>query len=92
MAFAFVYISEAHAAGEWPVGHDVPVNQPKNSAERVTVDMPEATNFHKAYACWPLRWYTIGAEDQKLDTIAQPRKSAYHLQELIAWVLAQAVP
>lgn len=35
--FGFVYIFEAHAADEWPVGHDVIVNQPKTSAERLVV-------------------------------------------------------
>ena len=37
VTFAFVYISEAHAADEWPVGHNVPINQPKTSPERLEV-------------------------------------------------------
>ena len=37
MVFAFVYISEAHAADEWPVGHSVSINQPTSSAERVEI-------------------------------------------------------
>ena len=37
MTFVFVYISEAHAADEWPVGHGVSINQPRTSAERVEV-------------------------------------------------------
>ena len=37
MVFGFVYISEAHAANEWPVGHDVIVNQPETSEERLVV-------------------------------------------------------
>lgn len=37
MVFGFVYISEAHAADEWPVGHDVIVNQPRTSAERLVL-------------------------------------------------------
>ena len=37
MTFAFVYISEAHAADEWPVGHDVAINQPTTSMERVAI-------------------------------------------------------
>lgn len=109
MVFAFVYISEAHAEDEWPVGHDVLVNQPKTSAERLAVaheklsdlgigeeflrmvDMPEENNFHKMYACWPLRWYTVGADRRQLTTIAQPKDSGYDLKELIAWVVSQAV-
>jgi hypothetical protein len=37
VVFAFVYISEAHAADEWPVGHCVHINQPKSTAERIAV-------------------------------------------------------
>lgn len=37
MVFVFVYISEAHAADEWPVGHNVKIDQPKNTEERILV-------------------------------------------------------
>lgn len=35
MTFAFVYIAEAHASDEWPVGHAVHIKQPKSTKERV---------------------------------------------------------
>lgn len=35
--FVFVYISEAHAADEWPVGHSVHIDQPKTTDERLVV-------------------------------------------------------
>jgi len=37
VTFVFVYIAEAHAADEWPVGHSVCINQPKSTTERVAV-------------------------------------------------------
>jgi hypothetical protein len=104
-----VYISEAHAADEWPVGHCVPINQPKTSAERLfvaqrqlevlgvgeefirLVDLAEENYFHKAYACWPFRWYTIGSDGCQLTSIAQPRSSGYVVQELVSWIMDQII-
>ena len=37
MVLVFVYISEAHAADEWPVGHYANINQPKTTEERRSV-------------------------------------------------------
>ena len=31
----FVYIAEAHAVDEWPVGHPVHICQPKSTMERI---------------------------------------------------------
>lgn len=107
MAFAFVYTSEAHASDEWPVGHEVIVNQPKTSSERVALAQekladlgvsdefirmvdPVDNKFHNRYACWPLRWYTVGAGGRRLTSIAQPRNSGYDVKELVGWVVEQA--
>jgi hypothetical protein len=108
VTFAFVYISEAHATDEWPVGHNVVIDQPKSSAQRLAianeklaylgvggeflllVDLAEDNNFHKTYACWPLRWYTIGANGRRLTTIAQPCDTGgYDVRELVSWVVSQ---
>jgi len=37
VVFAFVYISEAHASDEWPVGHCAFIQQPKSTVERIAV-------------------------------------------------------
>jgi len=107
VTFAFVYITEAHAADEWPVGHCVAINQPKTSADRLAiaqrqlkvlgvgeefirlVDLAEENNFHETFACWPFRWYTVGPENRRLTTIAQPRRSGYDVREFISWVVEQ---
>lgn len=107
MTFAFVYISEAHATDEWPVGHNVVVEQPKTTSERIElaekklaelgvgdeficlVDLAEENSFHKAYACWPIRWYTVAPNTRQLSTIAQPRCSGYDMRELISWIVSQ---
>lgn len=110
VTFAFVYISEAHAADEWPVGHCVCINQPKSTTERIQVaqqkltelgigdefirlvDLAEENNFHNAYACWPLRWYTVdSSESRRLTSIAQPRLSGYDIRELVTWIVSQVL-
>lgn len=45
MVFAFVYISEAHAADEWPVGHCVKIDQPKSTKERIAVAQQRLTEL-----------------------------------------------
>lgn len=109
MAFVFVYISEAHACDEWPVGHGVQVNQPTSTQDRIAVaeqklaelgvgdefirlvDFAEENNFHQAYACWPLRWYTLASSKSRMmTTIAQPRHSGYDMRELVSWIVTEA--
>ena len=56
------------------------------------VDDVESNGFHAAYACWPLRWYTVAAgSGRQLTSIAQPRASFYDMRELISWVASTAV-
>ena len=52
------------------------------------VDSAEDNNFHKAYASWPFRWYTIGP-DGRLTTIPQPGNSGYEIREFVQWVVRQ---
>ena len=109
MTFAFVYISEAHATDEWPVGHNVEVKQPKTTSDRIAlaeeklaelgvgdefirlVDLIDNNSFHNAYACWPIRWYTVEPNSRRLSTIAQPRCSGYEMKELISWIVSKTV-
>ena len=56
------------------------------------VDDVESNGFHAAYACWPLRWYTVAAgPGRQLTSIAQPRASGYDINELISWIVRTAV-
>jgi len=72
--FLAVYISEAHAQDEWPLGNIVCLNQHKTMEERLEVaktfkekydfqipllvDTMENTLDNK-YACWPERFFII---------------------------------
>jgi len=74
-AFAAVYITEAHARDEWPVGPKVSFcDQPKTLSERLaladklnkSIDfaLPVVVDgmenaFMKTFAAWPFRYYII---------------------------------
>jgi len=72
--FLVIYIAEAHAADEWPVGDPLKIMQPKSTLERVGVAsafkkdysfllpllVDTATNeFERTYSAWPIRFYVI---------------------------------
>jgi hypothetical protein len=85
-----VYISEAHAADEWPVGKAIScVNQPKSIEERVQVakrfvakhdyQIPMLVDnmdntFLTTFAPWPYRYYAI--HNGRLVFKAQPDAEA----------------
>jgi len=69
-----VYITEAHAQDEWPIGDPLQINQPVTDAERVGVARQFAEDyeiqlpvlvdsvsnqFEEAYAAWPIRFYVL---------------------------------
>jgi hypothetical protein len=70
-----IYISEAHAADEWPLSNKYVINQHKTIEERleavklleseIKLEMPiyldslELPNFEKTYFCWPDRGFII---------------------------------
>eukprot|EP01090_Pellita_catalonica_P012362 TRINITY_DN2661_c0_g1_i1.p1 TRINITY_DN2661_c0_g1~~TRINITY_DN2661_c0_g1_i1.p1 ORF type:complete len:125 (-),score=20.05 TRINITY_DN2661_c0_g1_i1:170-544(-) len=77
VAFLGVYIVEAHAVDEWPVGDPLSITQPISDAERCGVArefvryykpqyemvVDKVTNeFSRKYSAWPIRFYVI---DQK---------------------------
>lgn len=73
--FAFVYITEAHAQDEWPIGSVYSSkNQPKTLEERLaladsllgTHSLPTFVDtmenaFEAQYASWPLRFFVLNA-------------------------------
>jgi len=72
--FLAVYIVEAHAIDEWPVGDPLKVTQPRTIAERcgvarafvqeyglkvpMVVDQLD-NNFSEQFAGWPVRFYVV---------------------------------
>jgi len=90
--FLTIYIVEAHAVDEWPVGDPLKVSQPLSTVERcgvarsfvkeynyqipVLVDLID-NNFSETWAAWPIRFYVV--EDKRnLVYKAQPdEKNTY---------------
>lgn len=94
-----VYITEAHAKDEWPMGKTVCYLQPKTFEERlkiakdfleqkqlrwpITVD--GITNaFQDAYAAWPERLYIV--EGKKMVYIGQPGPYGFIVSEVEQWL------
>jgi len=86
-----VYIVEAHAMDEWPVGDPLKITQPLSTAERcglarsftksyelkvpMLVDCID-NNFSTDWAAWPVRFFVV--QDKKLIFKAQPdHKNTY---------------
>jgi len=85
-AFLAVYITEAHAVDEWPMGTEISVcSQPKNSPDRIALANSYRQQFHlevpllvdaidnqfeKTFAAWPFRFFIV--IDGKLVMKAQP--------------------
>jgi len=97
-----VYICEAHAADEWPIGSSVAIKQHKTIEERraacmtclqeLDVRMPTvldsiSNSFNDTYACWPLRFYLI--HNGVLEVVAQPENGAYDPLEIDRWLSAK---
>lgn len=91
MDFLLVYIAEAHADDEWPIGSDLVFNQPKTIQDRnqivgkflsetdfkwPTVMDNENNQFDEIYAAWPLRFYII--KNNRLTYIAAPENGGYY--------------
>jgi len=82
ISFLAVYIVEAHAIDEWPVGDPLKVTQPKTIAERCGVarafvgeyklQLPMVVdqldnNFSEKFAGWPVRFYVVQRETKTDD-------------------------
>jgi len=83
--FLTIYIVEAHAIDEWPVGDPLKITQPLTTAERVGVarafvqeynfKLPMLVDtiqnpFSETFAAWPIRFFVV--EDGKIIYKAQP--------------------
>lgn len=100
VSFVVVYITEAHAADEWPVGKTVSfTNQPKTVEERMVLaekyteklnsQIPVVVDtmeneFERRFAAWPMRWYIV--QGGRLVFKPQPAQSGYNPREIEAWL------
>ncbi|UJR11099.1 hypothetical protein I4U23_015281 [Adineta vaga] len=102
MQFLTIYIAEAHARDQWPVGRTIScVDQPTTIEQRIAhaqqckndlkFEMPMLVDnmdntFHLTYGSWPFRFYVI--YDSKLALKAEPDKEtfSYHIDELNQWI------
>lgn len=97
----FIYIEEAHAADEWPIGSATVERQARTVAERraaadrlglsdrwsLYVDSMD-NSFAAAYSPWPFRYYLLDAE-RRARIIAEPIGAALPLGEL--WDAARSL-
>jgi hypothetical protein len=97
-----IYIAEAHARDEWPVGKTIScVDQPTTLSQRLenarqfqknfNIQMPMLVDsmentFHTTYGSWPFRFYVI--HHGKLVLKAEPDQSdfAYDLDKIDQWI------
>ncbi len=102
ICFLAVYIAEAHARDQWPVGKTIScVDQPTTLAQRLknaqefqknfNFQMPilvdnMENNFHYSYGSWPFRFFVI--HEDKLILKAQPNSKsyAYNINEIDDWI------
>jgi len=96
--FAAIYIAEAHARDEWPVGKTVSfVDQPKHVSERLEVASVFRTatsfpfpllidsienSFQTAYAAWPFRFYIVHRGKIAVKAQPDPASHGYHLTDI----------
>ncbi|CAF1381909.1 unnamed protein product [Rotaria sordida] len=100
--FLAIYIAEAHAYDQWPVGKTIScVQQPTSLNQRLenarqfkknfNFEMPMLVddmnnNFHATYGSWPFRFYVF--YEGKLIFKAEPQEDnfAYNMDELDMWI------
>jgi len=95
-SFLAVYIQEAHARDEWPIGKTISFcDQPKTVSARCdlaskmipTVKFPvlvDAINnpFQTKYAAWPFRFYIFFQDKIVLKAQPNPETCSYELDEI----------
>ncbi len=100
--FMAVYIAEAHARDEWPVGHTVSAcDQPKSLEERLelaeklevftTFPIPLlvdsiSNSFQTGYSSWPFRFYIIQNGKVMVKGQPCPKEHAYRLEDVAEWL------
>ena len=74
---ALIYIAEAHAEDEWPIGSEIKINQHCNVTERAAAAQAclqgtglknwpfyvDSNQFEQQYAPWPIRFYVYRKRD-----------------------------
>jgi hypothetical protein len=101
MRLLAVYIAEAHARDQWPVGKTIScVDQPTTLAQRLdhaqqfkknfNFEMPMLVDnmdntFHNTYGSWPFRFFVI--YEGRLVLKAEPNKDTftYDMNEIDKW-------
>jgi len=97
-----VYIDEAHACDEWPLGTIECVKKPKTQEERISiaqyfVDKYQLkipllvdnmkNSFDSVYAAWPERWYILRLGDGRIHKIGYPNTEfGYDRREVKRWL------
>jgi len=98
--FLTVYIVEAHAVDEWPVGERVEIRQPISIDERcrvaeefrrvqnhkahIVVDSMDNC-FHNTFSAWPVRFYII--KDGVMAFVAHPTPCyEYEISHVFDWL------
>ncbi|CAF3148047.1 unnamed protein product [Rotaria sp. Silwood2] len=102
LRFLVVYIAEAHARDQWPMGKIIScVDQPTTLEQRLEnalkcqkdckFEVPMLVDsmdntFHLTYGSWPFRFYVI--HNGELVLKAEPDKDtfSYHIDELDQWI------
>jgi len=100
--FLVVYITEAHAANEWPVGKTISFcNQPETLEQRIelaktyqsrfnsqmNIAVDQMSNaFDEMFSAWPIRFFIV--QNGKLVFKAQPSTEfyGYDINELTNWL------
>jgi len=98
--FVCIYISEAHAKDEWPLGNKVCLNQHSKLEERLEAAMNFIKDYHfeipilvdgmentfdSLYASWPERFYII--ENGRMEVIGFPTiEFGYDRNEISVWL------
>jgi len=102
ICFLAVYIAEAHARDQWPVGKTIScVDQPTTLSQRLknaqefkknfNFEMPMLVDnmdntFHNTYGSWPFRFFVIYQGELILK--AEPHKETftYDMNEIDNWI------
>jgi hypothetical protein len=102
MRLLVIYIAEAHARDQWPMGKTIScVDQPKTLEERLenarqckknfNFEVPMLVDnmnndFHLTYGSWPFRFYVIHEDKLVLKAEPHPKTFGYNMNELDEWI------
>jgi hypothetical protein len=93
--FCIIYIEEAHAIDEWPIGERIPVKQHQNISQRREIAQKMVSDkmiqlpvlldsmnqdFEREFAAWPARYFVI--YQGRVELIAVPKNCLYQPAEI----------